>query len=41
MLHSDSYDYSDACVVVKGTITVKDPDKDGCVKKLAFKCTIY
>ena len=29
MLHSDSYDYSDACVVVKGTITVKDPAKDG------------
>ena len=46
MLQSDSCDYSDAYVVVKGTINVvvlketinvKDPNNDGYEKKLAFK----
>ena len=46
MLQSDSCDYSDAYVVVKGTINVVvlketinviDPNNDGYEKKLAFK----
>ena len=46
MLQSDSCDYSDAYVVVKGTINavvlketinVIDPNNDGYEKKLAFK----
>ena len=37
MLRSDLWDYSDAYIVVKGTITVTDPDIDAYGKKLAFK----
>ena len=37
MLRSDLYDYSDAYIVVKGNITVKNPDNDVYDKKLAFK----
>ena len=37
MLRSDLCDYSDAYIVVKGTITVTDPDKNAYDKKIAFK----
>ena len=40
MLQSDLCDYSDAYIVVKGTITVPDPDNDAYDKKLAFKNNI-
>ena len=37
MLRSDLCDCSDVYIVVKGTITVKDPDNNAYDKKLAFK----
>ena len=37
ILRSDLCDYSDAYIVVKGTITVTDPNKANYDKKLAFK----
>ena len=37
MLRSDMYDYSDAYIVVKGKITVTNPDNDAYDKKLALK----
>ena len=37
MLRSDLCDYSDAYIVVKGTITVTDPNEANYDKKLAFK----
>ena len=37
MLRSDLCDYSDAYIVVKGNITVTNPDNDAYDKKLAFK----
>ena len=37
MLRSDLCDYSDAYIVVKGTITVTDPNNDAYDNKLAFK----
>ena len=37
MLQSDLCDYSDAYIVVKGTITVTDPNDANYDKKLAFK----
>ena len=37
MLRSDLCNCSDAYIVVKGTITVKDPDNNAYDKKLAFK----
>ena len=37
MLRSDLCDYSDAYIVVKGTITVTDPDNAAYDKKVAFK----
>ena len=37
MLQLDLSDFSDACIVVKGTITVTDPDNNAYDKKLAFK----
>ena len=37
MLRSDLCDYSDAYIVVKGTITVTDPNNANYDKKLAFK----
>ena len=37
MLRSDLYDFSDAYIVVKGTITVANPDNNAQEKKLAFK----
>ena len=37
MLRSDLYDYSDAYIVVKGTITVTDPDNDAYDKELTLK----
>ena len=37
MLRSDLCDYSDAHIVVKGTITVTDPDNDAYDKKLTLK----
>ena len=37
MLRSDLCDYSDAYIVVKGTITVTDPDNDAYDKKLTLK----
>ena len=36
MLRSDLCDYSDANIVVKGTITVTDTNNDAYDKKLAF-----
>ena len=43
MLGSDLCDYSDAYIVVKGTITVTNPSSVFYDKKLAFKkkCSIY
>ena len=37
MLRSDLCDFSDAYIVVKGTITVTNPDNNAYNKKLAFK----
>ena len=37
MLQSDLCDYSDACIIFKGTITVTKPDNNANEKKLAFK----
>ena len=37
MLRSDLCDFSDAYIVVKGTITVTNPDNNVYDKKLAFK----
>ena len=37
MLRSDLCDYSDAYIIVKGNITVINPDNDAYDKKLAFK----
>ena len=37
MLSSDLCDFSDASIVVKGTITVTNPDNNACERKLAFK----
>ena len=37
MLRSDLFDFSDAYIVVKGTITVTNPDNNPYDKKLAFK----
>ena len=37
MLRSDLCDFSDAYIVVKGTITVTNPDNNAYYKKLAFK----
>ena len=37
MLRSDLCDYSDAYILVKGNITVTNPDNDACDKKLALK----
>ena len=37
MLRSDLYDFSDVYVVVKGTITVTNPNNNAYDKKLAFK----
>ena len=39
MLRSHLCDFSDAYIVVKGTITVTDPDSDAYDKNLAFKNT--
>ena len=36
MLQSDLCNYSDAYIVVKGTITVTDPDNDAYDKKIGF-----
>ena len=37
ILQSDLCDYSDAYIVVKGTITVERPDNNAYDNKLAFK----
>ena len=37
VLRSDLCDFSDAHIVVKGTITVTNPDNNGYDKKIAFK----
>ena len=37
MLRSDLCDYSDAYIVVKGTVTVTDPNSSNYDEKLAFK----
>ena len=37
MVRSDLCDYSDACIVVKGKITVTNPNNDANDKKLALK----
>ena len=37
MLRSDLYDYSDAYIVVKGTITVTNPNNDAYDKELTLK----
>ena len=37
MLQSEIYDYSDAYIVVRGTITVTDPNNNVYDKKVAFK----
>ena len=37
MLRSDLCDFSDAYIVVKGTITVTNPDKNAYNKKIGFK----
>ena len=39
MLQSDLCDYSDEYVIVRGTITVTDPNNNAYDKKLAFKNT--
>ena len=36
MLRSDLCDFSDACIVVKGTITVTNPDTNAYDKKISF-----
>ena len=38
MLQSDLCDYSDAYIVVNGTITITGPNNNAYEKKLAFKC---
>ena len=40
MLQSDLCDFSDEYIVVKGTITVTNPNNDAHNKKLAFKNNI-
>ena len=40
MLKLDLCDYSDACIVAKGTINVADPNNNAYDKKLAFKNNI-
>ena len=38
MLQSDLYDYSDACIVVRGDITVEGANnRDRKIRSLAFK----
>ena len=37
MVRSDLCDYSDAYIVIKGTVTVADPNNNANNKKLAFK----
>ena len=37
LLRSDLFDFSDAYIVVKGTITVTNPDNNAYDKKLTFK----
>ena len=37
MVRSDLCDYSDAYIVIKGTVTVADPNNNAYNKKLAFK----
>ena len=37
MLRSELCDYNDAYIVVKGKISVTNPNNDACDKKLAFK----
>ena len=37
MVQSNLYDFNDADIVVKGTITVTNRNNDACNKKLAFK----
>ena len=37
MLRSDLCDFSDAYIVVKGTITIRNPNNNAYDKKLAFK----
>ena len=37
MLQPELSDYSDACIVIKGTITATDPNNDVYDKKLTFK----
>ena len=37
MLRSDLCDFSDAYIIVKGSINVTDPDNNGYDKKLVFK----
>ena len=37
MLQSDLCDYSDAFILVKGTINVADPNNNAYYKKVAFK----
>ena len=37
MLQSDLYDYRDTYIVVKGTITVTDPNNNADDRKLPFK----
>ena len=37
MLRSDLYDFSDVYIVVKGTVTVTDPDDGKRNKNVAFK----
>ena len=41
MLQSNLCDYSDAYIVVKGTINITDPHNNAYGKKLASKCPIY
>ena len=36
VLRSDLCDFSDSCIVVKGTITVTNPQKNAFDKELAF-----
>ena len=41
MLRSGLYDYSDVFIVVKGTITVADPNNANNDKKLALKIMLH
>ena len=36
MLQSDLHDYSDACIVVKGTITVTEPNNIDILKERSY-----